>query len=404
MKKLACALPLLLIMAGCGLKKQIDETVSNATTEAINVIDDAIADLSSESANWREIMQQAINEFPDEIQSTIKNELTDLLNRAVAATGAEVRCNADFVRNRLTQGLQNLKAKILGNKPPALEPQLCNVIPLAIDTELPPVRRNKIEFYGYDFDQTQVKVFLQNGDQEVDISRFLDQPTHYHMTLNLGGNGVPIGSNSQRILLKWNDRNISSIGILQQAVDVCRSRFENYVPSNVSFIPPHTNGDREYNGNGPNISCRVRIINRRTQVDAEIYMRARETKSDWTEAKGTKTITLFEADPGWEIANIIGPTESAYSFRDNDHKLDNFEGSGPVRTFTFMGDGEGDDAGIHTIVSIAFNRLRLELKENRDCVSDAMVKDLAINKEISSKRMNEFARLRPELLRKYKIE
>lgn len=254
---------------------------------------------------------------------------------------------------------------------------------------------------GYDFDQTQVKVFLQNGSGEVDVTQFLDQPTHYHMTLNLGGNGVPIGSDSRRILLRWNDRSISSIGILQQTVAVCRSRVQTHTPSSVSFIPRHVRGDRKYDGNEPNISCRVRFINRRTQVtqvDAEICMRARETESDWTEARETKRFTIFEADPGWEIANIIGVTESSYSYRDNDHKLDGFAGSGPVKTFTFMGDGEGDDAGVHTMTRIAFNPLRIELKENQDCVSDAMVRSLATNKEISTQCVNELIRLRPELL------
>lgn len=55
-------------------------------------------------------------------------------------------------------------------------------------------------------------------------------------------------------------------------------------------------------------------------MDAVIYMPAKETEDDWTEACGTQQSTIYQADPGWQITNIVGPIESSYSYRDNDHE------------------------------------------------------------------------------------
>ena len=395
--KIALLLGTCLLLTQCGVRDWVDRLFSDTTTQAVNVIDNAIADLSFESANWRDIMQKAIADLPSDIQSTIRTEMSDLLNRAVAATGAEIRCNTDFLRNRLAQGLQNIKANLLNQEPPQLEPQLCNIIPLAVDMGLSPDRRNKIEFYGYDFDKANIVALLENDNGTVDVSNSLDRPTHYHMTLNLGGTGVNLNPRSQRLILRWNDRVISTIGIIQASPDICATRTVNVLPNPVSYTPPHTRGDRDFDGNGPDVTSRVRLINKRNSVDAEIFLEAKETKSDWTTASGTRTVTLFTPDSGWEIENIVGPTESSYAYRDNDHSLDRFPGTGPVRTYTFMGDGPGDDAGVHTRVEVTFNRIRLELKEIGDCISETAIRSAVENKMISTESLMEIQELKPSI-------
>ncbi|MDJ1470491.1 hypothetical protein [Xanthocytophaga flava] len=398
-----CCLCILVCFTQCGIKSAIGDilgTANNVTTQVTSVIDNAIGDLSSESANWREILQKAINDLPKDVQSTIRTEMTDLLNRAIAASGSEIRCDADFFRNRLIQGLQNIKAQLLGNQPPPLEPQLCTVIPLAIDMELDPSRRNKIEFYGYDFDKAKIKVLLENGGALTDISSFMDQPTHYHMTLNLGGNGVNLTGASTRIILQWNDRNISSIGILQKTTPICEVKTSpNISISPISFMPPHIgSGDREFDGNGPDIYCTVKLENQGNRVDAVIYMSAKETEDDWTEARGTQKSTIYQADPGWQITEIIGPVESSYSYRDNDHELDKFAGTGPVQTYTFMGDGKGDDVGSNTNVTVKLNALRVTLKQTGNCVTDVAIKNALKFKLLAPNRLNRIRQINPRLI------
>lgn len=377
------------LITGCDLIDKIKEflnvQVPDITEKVVGVLNNAIDDLNVASADWQDILQEAIDELPEEVQSTVTNEVSNLLNRAVSATGAEVRCNVDFFRMRIQQSLQRIKAKFLGSDIPPLEPQLCNVVPLAVDMNLDPSRRNKLEFYGYDFDMADVRVIHVSGNSETDVTRFLDQPTHYHMTLNLGGSGVPLNKNSNRLILRWNNRNISTIAIIQPNVEICETSYDNFRPANISYLPPlTTGGDSEFSGNGPDCYCSVNLINRGSFIEASVFFRARETKSNWTTASGTKTVRIYTADPGKTIQSIVGSTSASYSYIDNDHALDAFPGSGPVRRFVFMGDGEGSDVGRHTRVEIEFNPLRVQLKETGNCVPSATLRSLELSGHISN--------------------
>src|SRR5690606_24654151 len=103
----------------------------------------------------------------------------------------------------------------------------------------------------------KIEALLQNSNGTFDVSNSLDRPTHYHMTLNLGGTGVNLSPQSQRLILRWNDRVISTIGIVQASPEICATRTVNASISPVSYMPPHTRGDRDFDGNGPDITCRV---------------------------------------------------------------------------------------------------------------------------------------------------
>ena len=65
-------------------------------------------------------------------------------------------------------------------------------------------------------------------------------------------------------------------------------------------------GDREFGGHGPEIWAwiNLKIIDKK-YIDAELYMHARETASDWSETEGTWTKRIYTAPPGTEIAEII---------------------------------------------------------------------------------------------------
>ncbi len=390
MKKSTISIALLLVLfAGCDLIKSCQRIVPDISTEVIAALDRGISQLGLVSADWQDVLNEVIRDLPQEVQSTITNEVTNLLNRGIAASGAEVRCNVDFFRNRMKQGLQRIKAKFLETDLPPLEPQLCSVVPLAIDMSLPANRRNKIEFYGYDFDMTDIQVVQVVGSREVNVSNKLDQPTHYHMTLNLGGTGVALNANSKRLILRWQNRNISTIAVIQPAPDICETKFKNFRPSNLTVIPVHgakpgkSKGDREFDGHGPTMSCTVTLINRGNRVEANIKVTASETKSDWTYGSKNQTFNVFNADPGYIIEKIITPATASQTYTDNDHTLDEFGGGGPVQKFIFNGDGNGADIGSNTKVTVQFNNIRVQLKESGDCVSTATLKSLELNGGVS---------------------
>lgn len=183
---------------------------------SIEAIDAAIYALENQSDDWRSVLEDTRDKLTNDTQSTIRNEVSNMLARAIAATGSEFRCDLDFVRDRIKQDLLRIKASLLNQPVPDKEPVLCTVNPLAVDATLIPDRLPWIEFYGYDFDTTPIKVLLQNGTQLIDVSSHLSIPSHYHMTLNLATNGVSLSPNSNQFILVWKNSRIHTIGISQQ--------------------------------------------------------------------------------------------------------------------------------------------------------------------------------------------
>jgi hypothetical protein len=373
-----------IMISGCSIGEKIDkvtDTVSDISGDTVAALDNAIDALDRNSASWQTVLQDTTQQLTADAQSTVRNEISDLLNRSVAATGTELRCNMDFIGTRVRQALVRIRARLLHQPIPPVEPALCHVVPAAVDMALDSSRRNKLEFFGYDFDTMPIKVTLQDKSRTLDVSSNLDRLTHYHMTLNLGANGVPVSNASNRLTLEWQDRLISSIAVIQPATPVCREKTETYTRSTyLSYTPPHTRGDKEYSGNGPEVWATANWINDGTHVNLRLWMKAKETRSDWTTAEGERTESYYTAPSGWRIDSIVGNLESSAHYVDTDHNDDRQGGgpNGPVKEFNFRGDRDGDDAGSYTGVDVTFNPLTVKLVEVANCAPASTVKSLQI--------------------------
>lgn len=395
-KKIFFLLLIVLFISSCKLTKKLNNLVDkifgkadDITEKVISSLDNAIGQLNSAQANYQEILQKLIEELPQEVHSTITNDVSNLLNRTIAAAGAEFKCNIDFLRIRVQQALIRIKAKFLNQPMPPIEPQLCMVVPLAIDMNLVPQHLNKLEFYGYDFDLTNIEVILENVNNRINVTDKLDIPTHYHMTINLGSNGVRLSNKSKRLILRWNNKDISTIAVIQPNPNICESSTYQFQPPTISYMPPLTYGDREFAGNGPEVTAYVNLrIEDRRKIIARVYMKAKENKKNWTTAEGFKDFIIYTSDPNKVIESIITPTSDSYFYIDDNIYMDEFPGSGLVRKFRFMGDGEGDDVGYHTRVEIDFNNIRIQLKEAEDCISSQVLEALEIRQMISESLKN----------------
>lgn len=380
MRLLVAPLLVSTLLTGCAnCAGSITEPLTAAVEDAVSALDRGIDALERNSASWQSVLQDLESELVSDLQSTIRNEVSDLLNRSVAAAGAEFRCNTDFIGTRVRQALIRIRARLLKQTVPPAEPALCQVVPPAIDMALDPSRRNKLEFFGYDFDTIPITVTLHNQSGTVDVSNYLDRLTHYHMTLNLGANGVPLTSTSNRITLEWQGKQISSIAIIQPTTPVCRERTEVYARDTyLSFTPPHTRGDREYKGHGPRVWATAQWAHDEARVSVRLWMKAEETESDWTTAEGDRVETYYTAPPGWRIESVLGSLDSSAYYIDTDHSEDRIGGgpSGPVREFVFRGDRAGDEAGTYTGVDVYFNPLTVELVEVANCVSARSLRTL----------------------------
>ncbi|MBS0424354.1 MAG: hypothetical protein JSR71_08015 [Proteobacteria bacterium] len=399
---LGCSVFVPVLISGCSIGDKIDkvtDTVSDVSGDTVATLNDAIDALDRNSSSWQAVLQDTTSKLTKDAQSTVRNEVSDLLNRSVAATGDELRCNMDFIGARVRQALAGIRARLLHQTVPPVEPALCHVVPAAVDMALDLSRRNKLEFFGYDFDTTPIKVTLHDGSRAQDVSAKLDRLTHYHMTLNLGANGVPLSKASDKLTLEWQNRPISSIAVIQPATPVCREKTETYARDTyLSFTPPHTRGDKEFDGNGPEVWAKASWISQGTQVSFRLWMKAQETKSDWTTAEGERTDVYYTAPPGWRIDSIVSGLESSAHYVDTDHNDDRQGGgpNGPVKEFKFRGDHDGDDAGSYTGVDVTFNPLVVKLVEVANCAPASAVKSLQVKDLIAPATIK---RLQPMMLK-----
>ncbi len=161
-----------------------------------------------------------------------------------------------------------------------------------------------------------------------------------------------------------------STGPFFQPVHLCETTQARFVPHQVKYVPPHTNGDRDFDANGPDVGITVTLLNRGTQIDVEVYMRAVETKSDWTIVEGAMIARrVYKPPPGQRVGKILSTISVEDHYQDTDHQTDRLEPGEPVDRLEIVGDQKGDDAGTHTGVTVYFNYVALELVEDGNCIS-----------------------------------
>lgn len=128
MKKIKLLLILFtLLLASCDIGDKIDELGDKAkdiTTETLATLDDAISTLGNESANWQDVLNNTIGQLTDDAQATIRNEVSSVLSRSIAKAGVEIRCEADFLRNRVRDSLIRIKLKLLHKPVPPCRTQV----------------------------------------------------------------------------------------------------------------------------------------------------------------------------------------------------------------------------------------------------------------------------------------
>jgi hypothetical protein len=144
-----------------------------------------------------------------------------------------------------------------------------------------------------------------------------------------------------------------------------------FTPTSITRLcPTHIGGDREFDGHGPDVTARATLSKRNDnkEVWVTLYLHAKETRSDWTEAEGTWERKLWTAPAGKKIISFETDISSEANYRDTDHALDkpSVQG-GLVEIFEIMGDTGGNDVGNCTsddvYMNVYFNEIRGKMQE-----------------------------------------
>ncbi len=362
-------------LGGCGITDAV-RRATDVADNAVAVIDRGIADINRESASWQTILQRVANELPQTVSATIRNDVQNLATRSIAVTGVEVRCNIDFLARRAVQALEAVKAELTGSSPVVLSPVFCQVAPDAVDLNASPNAWAKITYFGYDLDHKDrnrelITFYAVDGlgrSRKIPESR-IGRTTHYQVTLNLGEMAKHLHDDGvTKIVASWNDSraNLPEVVVLPWQP---RVREERVSIARTSWMPPKVRGDRDFNTHGDEhmtVDTRGEFAINGDGIRCRAYLRAREPRHDWTEAKGwSDWASAYTAPSGWKIVEALPNTASIHTANIITHGRNSFHRPGGeiVSQFDIYGDHEGDEAGTWTRVEVFWRPVQIKLQE-----------------------------------------
>jgi hypothetical protein len=336
----------------------------------VAVLNQGIHEISMESANWRFVLEDMQAQLIEDAQSTLRHEIAALLQRGIGAASSGAVCVTDAIPKRLIYALEVLRAEQLGEDPPAMPPTICMATPDWIDLNIETIRQPVIHYYGYDlseeFDDLMVAVRTEQGYLITLESNLLSMISDYEMGLNVSRIDPAHLSWATHLILMSHRGVLSEIPVVKAMPKPKQTRNVSAGPTSMTWTPPHTGGDKDFNGNGPKSYVTVSFKIEARGAYVRVYMKAKETKNDWTQASGWSDWQIFyEPPPDWEITRCQSPTyfSNCIEYTDTDHDDDLFTHAS-LGAFLMVGDSKGKEAGTRTNVKIDFAyKLNMVIRE-----------------------------------------
>ena len=111
-----------------------------------------------------------------------------MLNRGIATTSGEFRCDVTFLAVGLSDALKDILARFQGQSPPAPPPHVCTVDPSAIDLGIAPAQRPAtLNIYGFNLNASNISVAVVNSDgsRNTPAPGIFAIPTEFLATFNI---------------------------------------------------------------------------------------------------------------------------------------------------------------------------------------------------------------------------
>lgn len=407
-------------LPGCGGDnpvKPFGNTINQLTRDmdhAIELIDNATREISSQSTKWQSIVQELGVKFPKDVDHLVHDELSQLAERSVAKAGTEFRCNVDFLANRAKQWLSRIKTQLLvklGRStgiPEQIPPEFCQVIPSHSEYDPVADKRNDVTFYGYDMDipdsQGKLVQFLLFSDATKEYIPLepdkVGRTTHYQIGIKLQGDGFERLLRQKKISkvrCSWNGQVQVTPEVL---VSVQGPPHESTVVSlgSITHVPRWVAGDRDFDVKGDypmhvQVAGESRVANG-NKIETRAYMHAKEHGDDWTEVGSWSNEvqtgmvqknfgmfklpdpkygdgpwqTAYTAPQGWKIIHVqpMGRTDASTDIGDHNIRMINRPEGEAVKLFQIWGDTSDDEAGTYTRVQVQFSDVRVKLEKVLD--------------------------------------
>lgn len=407
--KIAAALivfGLLLFPTGC-----FEEQVNTLTSQFQNtedILNRAVLDISANSQNWQQIIQNAINQInPAERQ--VRQDLEELMQRGVANAGLETRCDISYLGDMLIQGMNRIIAKVKGQQPPPVSAFICNASPSAIDMNLDPNRRNVVEVYGYNLDDPTLRLYHVTSSRTQDKTSEFSEVSPFKRVINLGLNGINLSPQSELLRVDLGHGEKTEIPVIQAYPAICTTKDHYTDAYSIKVIPAkYGPGDDDFDGNGPCIRASAGIFGAasgaelRGTVNVDAWECPNDMKyihKDYTEGQGKEERVLYTPDQGWAIAEILSPTSGQLEYIDRSTNTDQKADAGLVANWQIEGDTNGGDIG-KTFVQVTLNPVHLLLRQSANCVTEEQLAQMTNENQLSHHVMTNLRVVRPQVFEK----
>ena len=327
--------------------------------ESIFAIDEAIVSVENGVMNGTDALKTLGRQLDQSIQDVLVYNVPFILDKLTGEATSAIFCSSDFAASRALYYMRTMKAELLtGELPEPPPPTICQSSINNLNLNSPDDIRSILTIYGYDFlKKDSFEVFLaSNGGKTYPLSNSIRFQTDYEFTINLSTLDDTFIDDWDYLSIQYNQKEIFAISIVKERTEEALTETKYVSIPKFGFLPPHTNGDREFDGNGPKIVVHARLRHNRKQAYIELYMLAEELRSDWTRAEGwSNPLYYYTAPEGWHIKKIEGVTDfqDLVNYTDTDELVDIFYTS--LGQAEVTGDYVGEDAGIHTQVNFNFS-------------------------------------------------
>ncbi len=358
--------------------KEFSKVIRDFKTETVSVLDYGITSLNKNSADWETILDNVKNQLVNDIQSTIKVEVQNLLDQSIAMLGKELQCQMDIIGIKVKNKLERMKARLLDLPEISAVPYVCSTVPADIDMLLPASRRNSLKIFGY-FDSTNYKLILiKKSLVERDITHSIAKKSSYELDVNLGSNGIELGADDHRIELRSLDNKSGpTINVIQPVAPKCFVGEVKVIPRNVAnpytFSPKRycnspCRPDLEFGSTPVEVFCDVKLEAVGNAIYATIRMNCYERGGDNSFVIDSKRELIHRIESDRTITGFVTGT---YSYHTYTNKLDQVEThgpTGPVNEFKFnIRNSKSEDINSWTRVDIRWNEIIIKVKQVGNC-------------------------------------
>jgi len=363
----------IITICSCAKIDQFLDELTQLREQSVLTLNDGINAIQNESADWQSVLKELSEKIDIRVQDILTYNIPYIASLATQRALSSILCVKENVKDGVIYYLEVARAELItGVLPPLPETTICLTSISTIDLNSPRNIRNQIIYTGYYIhSKDSILACFINGNSVFSIPvTELGFPDISNITLSLTKYTDVFISGFTHLQLKYNNEVISSIGIDKvisspSVPEMVKTNFKTIV-----WIPPHTNGDKEFDGHGPKMKSHVYLKHDGFRVYAQIYLWAQETKHDWTTASGySQWVEIYSAPNSYRINKIKDPTvysnilrsASGIDYIDSntqDHIIETTIGRA-----TLVGDTNGSEAGSKTKITLGLKQFFIEIQK-----------------------------------------